>query len=80
MSIYSDTNVVCADLYSRGERTSENGVRTVSRAQVERVVQGWMARENRTMTVGSILSCETDRWSVESTMNADRFLLLQKGF
>lgn len=79
-SIHEHPNVIASMLYQRGERTSTPGIRSITRAQVENVVKQYNLRERTSMTVREMLRVETDRWSIEPTMQPDQFLISQKGF
>jgi hypothetical protein len=78
MTYEAHVNVICSMLWQRGERQG-NCLRTVSRKQVENVVTKYNEREGVIMTVREILTASTRRWSIDSTMQSDRFLILMKG-
>jgi len=77
MTYEAHINVICSMLYQRGDR-QQNGIRIVSRKQVENVVVKYNEREKVIMTVREILSASTHRWAVESTRKPDRFLILAR--
>ena len=75
---HADTNVICSMLYQRGERTATNGLKTISRRQVENVVSKYNVREHKIITVREILHADTDRWGISETMETGRFILSQR--
>jgi len=71
----ADLNVICSMVYQRGEATGTPGLRTVSRKQIERVVTKYNEREMVCFTSREVCQAYTDRWTVEGTMQQDRFLI-----
>lgn len=77
--MWEDENQICADLWKRGQKTTQPSIRTVSRKQIEKAADRFMLREDRIgPSVGEMTMADTDQWEISSTAENDRFIILRR--
>ena len=77
--MYDDTNQICADLWKRGQKTTDADIRVVTHGQIENAVGRFMQAEDRLgPSVRELKSADTDRWEISPTMNPAAFLILKR--